>query len=489
MNLKKSIKIIILTLLICTCLYQTQAQDLISSEQIGSISEEELEATYLVGFSNGVDLYRVLYTTPDVLGVLDTASGLLVVPDNPGFVYPLLAFQHGTVNSRWDVPSQLAGGYQLATVFGGQGYATIAPDFVGLGEARGLHPYVHADTEASAAIDFLYAARQFADQNDFLQLNDQVFVTGYSQGGHAALAAHRAMELEYSDDFTVTASAPMSGPYSVSQKMIDFTLSDTPYSFVAYIAWVALSYDLAYDVVDSLDEFFKPNYVPFIEQFRDEEITLGQLNAALTNELINDVGAVTPKDMLQTNMLDVILNDPTHPVSMALADNDLHNWEPQAPTRLVYCTADDQVYFQNATFADSIMNANGAVDLSSDDVNPAADHGGCVQPAMLYTIIFFNSLKEEIVATQELTGSLDDPFLVAPNPVQDELLIQSAKEIGFANQVALYDVNGKQVKQIKWSNTNLLRINVEDLNTGLYFLMIDSENGRYSMKVLVEKGN
>ncbi len=488
MNLNQSIKILILTLLISTCVNQTHAQDLISSEYLSSISETELETNYFFDFSNGVDLYRVLYTTPDVLGVLDTASGLLVVPDDPGFLYPLLVFQHGTVDGRWDVPSQLAGGYQLAAVLGGQGYATVAPDFVGLGEARGLHPYVHADTEASAAVDFLYAARQFADQNDFLQLNDQVFVTGYSQGGHAALAAHRALELEYSADFTVTASAPMSGPYSVSQKMIDFTLGDTPYGFVSYIAWVALSYNLAYgNLFSSVDEFFKPNYAPFVEQFRDEEITLGQLNVALTNELMNDVGAVTPKDMLQPAILDAILNDPSHPVSVALADNDLHDWEPQAPTRLVYCTADDQVYYQNAIFTDSIMNANGAPDVSSEDVNPSADHGACVQPATIFTILFFNGLKEVTVATNELTGSPDDPYLVAPNPVQDELLIQSLSEMGSSSiQVALYDVHGKLVKQTKWTNTSILRLNVEDLNTGLYFLMIDSEKGRFSMKVLVE---
>ena len=218
MKTNQALKILVIALLFGIGPNSIQAQDLISSQYLSNVSKANLESTYGTAFHNGVDLYRVLYTTPDVLGVLDTASGLLVVPDDPGFAYPLLVYQHGTINSRWDVPSQLAGGYQLATVFGGHGYATVAADYVGLGEARGLHPYVHADTEASAAIDFLFAARQFADQNDFLTLNDQLFVTGYSQGGHAAMAAHRALELDYSSDFTVTAAAPMSGPYSVSQK-------------------------------------------------------------------------------------------------------------------------------------------------------------------------------------------------------------------------------------------------------------------------------
>ncbi len=462
-------------------------QELVSSEYLSSISQASLEAQYSTSFKNGVDLYRVLYTTPDVLGVPDTASGLLVVPDDPGFVYPLLVYQHGTVNSRWDVPSQLAGGYQLATVFGGQGYATVAPDFVGMGEARGLHPYVHADTEASAAIDFLFAAREFAEQNDFLQLNEQVFVTGYSQGGHAAMAAHRSLELDYSNDFNVAAAAPMSGPYSISKKMIDFTLSDTPYGFVSYIAWTALSYNLAYgNLFETVDEFFKPNYASFIEQFGTETITLGELNTALTTELLSDVGTVTPKDMLQDSILNAILNEPNHPVSLALADNDLHDWVPQAPTRILYCTADDQVYYQNATYTDSIMNANGAPDVLALDVNPSADHGACVTPATTLAILFFNGIQDLNVATQELSGNLDDPFIIAPNPVKDQLLIQAVDQFGVASYVSVYDAQGKQVKQNQWTGSNLLQIDVSELNTGLYFLLIDSEEGRFSRKILVE---
>src|SRR5438045_8723120 len=43
--------------------------------------------------------------------------------------------------------------------------------------------------------------------------NQKLFVTGYSQGGHVAMATHRALQAA---GIAVTASAPVSGPYAMS---------------------------------------------------------------------------------------------------------------------------------------------------------------------------------------------------------------------------------------------------------------------------------
>ena len=133
------------------------------------------------------------------------------------------------------------------------------------------------------------------------------------------------------------------------------------------------------------------------------------------------------------------------------------------------------------------MNANGAPDVLSLDLNSDADHGACVQPAVTFAIFLFNSFQNlTSTATQELTGNADEPFLVVPNPVADELILQADDQMGLNAEVALYDVHGKLVRTSNWTGTNLLRMDVSDLNTGLYFLMIDSDSGRFSTKVLVE---
>ena len=486
-------KKLLILLLVLFINFQAKAQNLVSSEFLQSISKSELETQYPTIFHSGVDLYRILYESHDVHGQLDTASGLLVIPDNPNFIYPLLNYQHGTVGSRWDVPSQLAGGYDLATVFGGMGYATVAPDFLGLGEARGFHPYVHAETEARAAIDMLFAARQFADENDNLTLNDQLFITGYSQGGHAAAAAHKYIQQDYPNDFTVTASAPMSGPYSISEKMVEFTLGEEEYFFVGYLAYVALSYNLAYgNLYNDLSEFFKPNYVNAIQQFANEEIDLGDLTFSLISTLIANEGPgqVKPKHLLQDSILNIILNEPNHPISMALADNDLIDWVPNAPTRLVYCTADDQVYYQNAVLAESTMNANGASDLESYDADPSADHGGCVQPAVIFTLLFFANYQqmEEIVGTKGILS--ENPLMeITPNPVADQLFIKLIDSVdSFTNyDIQVLNANGQLMYRTEMSGKESTTIPTSHWSPGIYLINTTGAKGNFSQKIMVER--
>ena len=117
----------------------------------------------------------------------------------------------------------------LGIVFAPGGYVVCMPDYLGLGLGEGLHPYCHAKSEATATVDMLRATRQVCDEQD-IHLNDQTFLFGYSQGGHATMAAARELELYHTDEFTLTASAPMSGPYDISGAQTELVVSDEPYS-------------------------------------------------------------------------------------------------------------------------------------------------------------------------------------------------------------------------------------------------------------------
>jgi hypothetical protein len=425
-------------------------------------------------------MYKITYETNDVFGQLDTASGLLVLPihDQPT-EFPLLCYQHGTVNSPTDVPSNLQGGFELATVFAGVGYVTTAADFLGMGESRGFHPYVHADSEASAAIDMLFAARQYADENDIL-LNDQLFISGYSQGGHAAAAAHREIQENYSDEFTVTASAPMSGPYSISGEMRDVILSTDEYFFPAYAPNTVLSYDYVYGLFDEVEEVFKQPYATFIEQFYNDQISLGALNNLLISQLTTNSGASVARNLFQDSIIMAVENDLEHPFNVALRDNDVYDWTPQAPTRLMYCEADDQVVYTNAIVADSVMNMNGAPDVMSLNVNPTANHGQCVEPATISSLLFFAGFQDITVDVPELE---DQSIEVFPNPSSGILTIAYAKS---NSQYRLIDTQGKliQTGRLQDDQTSL---DISQLTNGLYFLQIENDQKIFQEKIILQK--
>ncbi|MDX1479116.1 MAG: hypothetical protein R3301_15485, partial [Saprospiraceae bacterium] len=140
------------------------AQYLLSSEMIGQMSEAEIEAQSGFDVRTGVTLYKVQYMTTGIQGETDTASGLIVLPDQ--FLVeevPVVVYQHGTTNGPDFVPSRLTGGHDLPIAFGAMGYVASATDYLGLGDSKGFHPYVHAATEAGAGLDMLIATTEFLE--------------------------------------------------------------------------------------------------------------------------------------------------------------------------------------------------------------------------------------------------------------------------------------------------------------------------------------
>ena len=468
----KSIQILLLSFLLGSV---TQAQYLVSAEYVETVTAADLSAQFGIFASYDIDSYKILYTTKDLEGNDHTASGLLSLPKNSTVGFPMLAVMHGTVSGRENVPSRLAGGYELGLVFSTFGFYTVQPDLIGLGDSPGIHPYVHADSEAWAGRDLLRAAREFAEENDDVIINDQVFVSGYSQGGHAGMALHRLLELEHSEEFEMTAASHMSGPYSVSEKMIDFTLGESEYLFSAYLAWVALSLQVAYPVEladHQVAEVFKAQYVDDIMAFANEDIDLNELNTRLQNGLIAEVGQITPKDLLIPEILDAIRNDSTHPLSVALAKQDVYDWAPKAPTRLMYCTSDDQVTFENAILAEQVMKANGTEDIEAIECGATFDHGGCVAPAMTNSILFFlnlvrftSSVDEEILSSiQKLrVGQSGDVVYIMAD---DRLLTEQVRvEIHNSFGLKLYEES---------LNQDHLEINVSTYPAGVYVINITS---------------
>jgi len=467
-----------LLILFVTIFYSsTSGQEIINVELSKTRSEAEVKNSYGLLAQNGVDLYQVLYTTKDLEGKKDTASGLLVVPILEETTMPMLVYQHGTVSAKDDVPSLLRGGYQLAEVCGALGYVSLAPDFLGLGTSRGLHPYVHADSEAWAAIDMLKAVKPYLPRLN-IKVNDKLFITGYSQGGHAAMALHRELEQNYADEFPVTAAAPMSGPYSIFGEMKKLFLGDEPYLYPAYLAFAILSFDAAYGLFDELEEYFEPAFANLIRINLSSTLSLQTLNTLLITGLKQRHGESIPRYILQDSIQQGILTNPDHPLLVAMAKNDVYKWAPQAPTRLLYCTADDQVPYTNSLVALDTMLSFGASDVSAIDVETDADHGECVLPAITGALIFFAGLKDVETSIEAL---LPPHLRIFPNPANEYLSVQGLVP---GDMVELYDMRGQLKRQWMVREENL-EISVSDNWKGFHLLRITTESGSWTQKVML----
>ena len=482
--MKKHLSCLILSLAFCASL---PAQHLVSSTLLGSKTKAQLANQFqLPFFQYGVKYYRITYTTTGLQGQPDTVSGLVVVPNDAGFVYPRLVYQHGTSSSKTDVPSfnvvQNGEGI-IGWLFGGLGYVTLMPDYLGLGVSDGFHPYVHAASEASVAADMLRALPEFLDQAGF-HTNDQLFITGYSQGGHAAMALHREVETELADEFSVTAAAHLSGPYSIGEVMRDLILSDSIYYYPAYLPNTILSYQTAYgNLFSQLSEVFKAPYSTVIGQFYAGAINLNQLNSQLIAQLTTTEGACRPFRMLQPAIVQAVLTDPAHPFNAALRDNNVYAWAPQAPTRIFYCMADDQVPYKNSLVALDTMLARGAKDVAVQDLDSNADHGECVTPALTNTILFFVGYQQ--VAPFVSTGEAAiQPLTLHPNPANTSVTLRALPGAG---QVYVFSSDGRLCGQRTVPGSGDIQIDVAALENGVYFIQYASAGKTGQGKLVIQR--
>lgn len=330
-----------------------------------------------------VALYRIVYETVDVAGQPTQASGAIAIPEKPAEPMPLLSFQHGTVTGRHQVPS--VQGFDLVSMgLGASGYVTVLPDYLGLGVSPGPHPYVHARSLGTAVVDMLRAARQFCDRYR-IELSDQLFLMGYSEGGYATMAAHLELQTHHADEFTVTASAPMAGPYNLSEVMAAQILEPTPYPSPGYLPYTLLSYDHTYDVFDGMEKVLKEAYVPHLDKWFDGSKALSFIDKQLPE---------VPYDMLHPDFIESFQRNADHPLRLALAENDVHNWAPEAPMRLYHCVGDDQVSFRNAEKALQAFRAHGADHVELAELN-FGDHQQCAPPALFLGKLWFDEFKEQ----------------------------------------------------------------------------------------------
>lgn len=331
-----------------------------------------------------IDIYRVVYRTIDAFGNETYASGAVILPADSTVNFPICEYEHGTTVLRYDVPSYESGELLIGIVYAVGGYVAALPDYIGMGDSPGMHLYCHAKTEATASIDLLRATRHLCEEKS-VQLNDQLFVFGYSQGGHAAMATTKEIQENYTDEFTITASAPMSGPYDMDGAQTDVVLSDDPYGAPFYLPYLMFAYNEVYKMYDSPSDFLLAPYDETLPPLFDGEHDGWEIDDAMPD---------VPKLIIKPEVLNDFITNPQNPFRIALEDNDLTGWKPTIPMIMYYCTADELVGYMNSLNAQDAFVANGSTTTSTYQPSATASHGDCAEPCLIFSRIWFDSLKE-----------------------------------------------------------------------------------------------
>jgi pimeloyl-ACP methyl ester carboxylesterase len=354
---------------------------LISSEKMGTYTASQLQglvslsgfAIPLADLKYSADIFKVTYRTTYKNQPV-TASGLVALPQTTKTV-SLLSVHHGTITARSEAPSAqplFSEQVILLAAFSSVGVVAVLPDYLGFGSSSAIfHPYYVSDLTASAVMDNLYAARELADRQG-IKINQDVFLTGYSEGGYVTMAVHKHIELTKPAGINLVASFPAAGGYDV-KGVQEYLFGLSEYANPYYLAYVALAYKSVYNWSQPLSILFNEPYASAIPGLFNGNLSGGQINAQLTTSIPALVQA------------DVLTNIDTHPsyafFADALRQNSLTNWVPQKPLFMYHGDADDSVPYSNSV---SVFNTFIQQGASPNTVHlitlPGADHGTGVKP-------------------------------------------------------------------------------------------------------------
>ena len=330
-----------------------------------------------------VSMRRLSYEMP-FLGEDISVSGAVFVPDAPDLDLPVLVYHHGTTFQRQLAPSFKEELTNLGFTMASLGFLVLMPDYVGLGESPLQHPYCHADSEADAG---WFMVNEVVDLIWDLEvnLNGNLYVMGYSQGGHAAMAMARAEPPEpLIGTMSLKAAAPSSGPYDMNGVQLPWILGSPDYSQPAYIFYLLKGWNSVYgNLFDSFSDFCLAPYDGILNEMLDGEHSGDAINALCPDDWT---------DMLLPGAMESMTGMGS-PLQLAAEANDVHLWSPSVPVHMRYCSEDEEVLFANATSAYDAMSSSGEEgDVLAYNLG-AYSHNECALSAIASSVLWFLSLE------------------------------------------------------------------------------------------------
>ncbi|UYO38324.1 lipase family protein [Rhodopseudomonas palustris] len=308
-----------------------------------------------------VDLHRIVTTTrvPET-GERLKVSGLLAVPAGKTGELPLLSWQHGTILSFDQVPSNLTKladpAYQLSAAadsletlfnvqrFAARGYAVVAADYVGKGPFRNGRGegYAVKGVSVQTCLDML-AAGEVAMASLGLKPS-KLFLHGWSQGALNTQWLHQALRRRSRPIAATAVASPfndLNEAWSYWAGAQSFALPAGTTSYPALPNWISLcmivalgSYELNYRLSGLLDSAIRPEYRAMARKYWEDYKVVADPQQPFP----------TGSDLLVPGFFERATDDRNSAFLRHLAANRASYWRYDSPIRFHYGLADEALH-------------------------------------------------------------------------------------------------------------------------------------------------
>jgi hypothetical protein len=333
------------------------------------------------------DIYRLVYKTSAGDSEIE-ASGLVCVPQTPG-TYPVLSFQNGTNTLYDNAPSLYPTNpyYELVEIIASMGFIVVIPDYPGFGTSEDVpHPYLVKEPTVKSITDMFRAVGEAAG-NMFpgVAVKNEYYLMGYSQGGWATLALHKALETEYSSEFSLKASVCGAGPYSMTNVFIGI-INSTVYHSPSYLCYIINAYSKYNQFTNPVTDILKEPYATRLTGLYDGSKSLSEINSNL-NDTISAL--FTP-----AFLSGYAISDNYASLRQSLVNNSIIAWHTYKPIFFGHGGSDTQV---NVTSTENIYSAmiSAGTDAGSLEkvIYPGLDHGDALLPCVTDGLLFLLEKK------------------------------------------------------------------------------------------------
>jgi hypothetical protein len=514
-------------------------QHYFTKHQIDSILSAQGVPGGILSTVYDVKTYKVIYNTVDADSMPITASGLMIVPQNVACDVPMLSYQHNNVFRKNNAPSQYRYEWFIGLAGGSLGLITVLPDGLGLGNGTGSHPFLHLQTEATAVIDMIRAARESVDSTG-TSFNQQLFLAGISEGAYASVAAHQYIQTYLEPQIHVSGTGAIAGYYDMSGTMVNnMILSNNAYNDPSYLPALFMSYNKIYHFAANDSDIFVSPYDTLLPRLYNGTQEGFQINPQLPN---------ISNHMLKQSIIDTLQNDPNNFFTQLLRKNDAYNWRPTSPVHMFFCTADEIIPYQHSAAAYHNFAANGSVTTDTLNVGATYDHGLCGQFSTLSAIqiiraLLFQPMTSHVTSTPvtstsspngtaTVTDTLGNPpfswhwsngdststitglaagkyyvtitdqshctrvdsalvlsangisdislanISVYPNPTRGQITIDCSNSTEKIESAELTDINGNVINAVSTGNALSTQINISSAAKGIYILHLRTQSGK-----------
>jgi pimeloyl-ACP methyl ester carboxylesterase len=333
--------------------------------------------------------YKTTFNGEDIM-----ASGVVSIPNSEGS-YPLLSFQNGTntlhsaapSESDYSLLSQNNVPLKLLSMMASAGFVIAIPDYLGFGDADNMfHPYLDEASTVQSIADMLKAVVEMLAKDESVNLNNDLYIQGYSQGGWASMALQRSIDNGSLNNFNLKASACNAGPHY----LIDFTdwlLAEESYPMPYFLAYLYNSY-MNLDMTTPIDSIFQQPYADKVPTLFDGSMSGDEINNELTTTVADLFTPGFIENWNKGGIYESLYN--------MLEENSNGGYSTSTPMLLIHGGADTYVpAFMSENLHTDFLNNGVSQDNITLMILPGLDHTDAIVPAGLLSINWFIDIKDE----------------------------------------------------------------------------------------------